>query len=82
MDSNQWVIRYLEIRPIGWNKTQFFPSSYRVHTTIWMYHMDADKASREKAWGKLHKNAMSYTEQILEAAFYKTIAVRPPTTYL
>ena len=29
--------------------------------------MDTDKSYREKARQKLHKNATSYTEQILEA---------------
>ena len=30
----------------------------------------------------MHKNAMSYIEQILEATSHKTTAVRPPTSYL
>ena len=35
----------------------------------------------EKAWQKLHKNAASSTEQVLEAKPHKTAAVRPPTTH-
>ena len=44
--------------------------------------MDADLAYREKARQELHKNAMSYTEQILEATSHKTAAVQPPTSHL
>ena len=47
-----------------------------------IHHMDADKPYREKAWRQLHKNATSYTEQILEATSQKTAAVRTPTSYL
>ena len=36
----------------------------------------------EKARRKSNKIVTSYTEQILEANFYKTAAVRPPTTHL
>ena len=35
----------------------------------------------EKAWRQLHKNAVSYVEQHLDAKTYKTAAVRPPTTH-
>ena len=63
-------------------KRRFFPSSGRVHTTVWMYHMDADKAYRDKAWRQLHKDTTSYIKQILEAASHKTAAVVPPTTHL
>ena len=41
-----------------------FSKSGRVNSTIWMHHMDADLAYREKARRKLHKNAMRYIEQI------------------
>ena len=34
---------------------------------LWRHYMDADKTHREKARRELHKNAMSYIEQILEA---------------
>ena len=47
-----------------------------------MHHMDTDKAYKEKARQELHKNAMSYIEQILEATSYKTAAVKPPTSNL
>ena len=45
---------------------RFPPSCSCIHTTIWMHHMDGNKMHREKAWWELHKNAMSYFEQILE----------------
>ena len=61
---------------------QFFPSSGRVNSTIWMHHMDADKLYREKAKRELRKNALRYIEQILEAASHKTAAVRSPTSHL
>ena len=35
----------------------------------------------EKAWRQLHKNAASNTEQVLETAPHKAVAVRPPTTH-
>ena len=44
--------------------------------------MEVNKAYREKAWQKFHQNATSYIEQILEATFHKTAAVRPPTFHL
>ena len=44
-----------------------------------MHCMDANKKYGEKAW-RLHKNAPSNIEQILEAAPHKVTAVRPPTT--
>ena len=47
-----------------------------------MHHMDTDYAHREKTWQQLHKNAMNYTEQILEAISHKTTAVWSPTTHL
>ena len=34
----------------------------------------------EKAWQQLHKNAVSNTEQVVEATSYKAAAVQPPTT--
>ena len=44
--------------------------------------MDADKTHIEKARWELHKNAMSYIEQILEATLHETAAVRPLTSHL
>ena len=35
----------------------------------------------EKAWQQLHKNTVSYIEQVLEATPHKTAAVLPPTTH-
>ena len=45
---------------------------------MWMHHIDADKVFREKARQELHKNAMSYIKQILEATSHKTTAVQTP----
>ena len=46
-----------------------------------MHLMDADKTPREKAWWELHKNGMSFIEQILEATLHETIAVQLLTSY-
>ena len=47
-----------------------------------MYHMDANKTYWEKARWELHKNALSYLEQIQEATSHETSAVRPLTSHL
>ena len=47
-----------------------------------MRQMDANKTNRKKARYELHKNAMSYLEQILKATPYETTAVQPLTSYL
>ena len=47
-----------------------------------MQHTDTEKVYREKARQELHKNAMSYIEQILEASPHETTAVRPLTSNL
>ena len=44
--------------------------------------MGVDNAYREKARPKIHKNAPSYTQQILEATSLRTATVWPPTSYL
>ena len=61
---------------------QFFPNSGHVNSTIWMHHMDADKSYREKARQELHKNATSYTEQILEATSHNTAGLWSSTSHL
>ena len=61
---------------------QFLPSSSSENSTVWMHHMDVGEKFREKATQELHKNAMSYIEQILEATSHKTTVVRPSTSYL
>ena len=53
---------------------QFFLSSCRIHTMIWMHGVHADKAHGENAWRHLHKKAMSHIEQILAATSRKTAA--------
>ena len=46
-----------------------------------MLSMDANKTYEEKSWGKLHKNAASNVEQVMEAAPNKRAAVRPVSTH-
>ena len=46
-----------------------------------MYHMDDNKTYKEKAIQKLHKNATSYIEQIMEATSHETAAVQLLTPY-
>ena len=46
-----------------------------------MHYMDANKTYEENAWQKLHKNAESNIEQIMEAAPHKAAAVWPSTTH-
>ena len=55
----------------------FLLGNSHVHTTVWMHHMDA-----EKLWRQLHKNTASCNEKIVEAAFHKSAAVRPPVSHL
>ena len=47
-----------------------------------MHHWDAKEKNVEKARWKLHKNAMCYSEQILEETTHKTAAVQPLTSHL
>ena len=65
-------------------KRDFFPSSGRVNSTVWVHHMVADKAYRKKkeARREQQKNVTSCIEQILEATSHETTIVRPPTSYL
>ena len=60
---------------------QFFSSSGRVDTAIWMHYMDANKTYREKAWRQLPKNAASNIEQVLEATPHKTAATTHHENY-
>ena len=47
-----------------------------------MHHKDADKTYREKDRRALHKNAISYIEELLKAISHETTAVRPLASYL
>ena len=47
-----------------------------------MHHKEANEMHREKARCKLHLNAKSYLEQILETTLYETTAVRPLTSHV
>ena len=60
---------------------QFFPSSGRVDTAVWMHYMDANKTCGKKTWQQIYKNAASNIEQVLEAAPNKAAGVRPLTTH-
>ena len=42
----------------------------------------ADETYREKAKQELHKNSISYIEQILETTSHETTVEQPPTSYL
>ena len=53
-----------------------------VNTTVWMYHMDANKMQGEKVRWELPMNVTSYFEQILEATPHETTAVQPLTSNL
>ena len=73
------AIGYIKVRPIQKKKKRnFFQEAALI--TLWMYHLDADKASREKAWQQLHKGATSYIKKILEVISHKKAAVHhlPP----
>ena len=59
---------------------ELLPSSSYVSSTIWLHHIDAVKAYREKAKRVLH--AMSYIEQFQEATSYEAAALQLPTSYL
>ena len=61
---------------------QLLLNSGCVSSSVWMHHMDADKTYWEKARQEVHKNAMSYIEQILEATSLETTVVWPPISYL
>ena len=50
------------------------PSGGCVDSTIWMHHVYADCAYREKAWRELPKNATSHIEQILEVTIHEATA--------
>ena len=47
-----------------------------------MHYMDANKKKNgQKAWGQLHKNAVSNMEEVTQAAPHKAAAIQPPTPY-
>ena len=71
----------MKVRPDRENEAQFFQSSGRVDTAIWMHYTDANEIHGEKALRQLHKNVASNIEQVLEATSYKAAAVRPLTIH-
>ena len=63
-------------------KQWILPSSCSVSTIVWLLHLDFTKTLGEKVRYELHKDVAGCFEQILEAAPYKTAAIRPLTSYL
>ena len=81
MDSYQYAIDYMKIRPNQQNEMPFLPGSGHINTAIWVHNMDSNKTAGEEAWRQLHKNAASNLEQVLAATPHKTPTVRPPASY-
>ena len=60
--ENYWlVISFMDVGLIKWNEIQFFPSSGRIYTTIWMYNRDADLMY----WKKLDGNCTRMLRAIM-----------------
>ena len=70
----------MEIRPNRKNEAHFLPGSSRVDTTVWIHNLDANKMAGEEARQRLHKNAGSNIEQVLEATPNKAPTIRPPAS--
>ena len=87
-DINTWIARAwtdIDRLSVIWKsdlfdriKQFFFQNGGRIYTIVLMYHLDAGKAYREKAWGQLLKDATRYVKQILEATSHKISAIRQP----
>ena len=54
----------------------------QVSTTEWCHHLDFNKVFKEKAKWKLHNDAASCSEQILEVAPHKTATILPFLSHL
>ena len=54
------------------NKTVILPSRNSVSTTVWLHLRDSRETPSKIAEQELHENAAGYSEQVLEAAPYKT----------
>ena len=52
-----------------------------VSTTVWLHHLHSNGMLGEKAWRKLHQDAMRCFQQILEASPDKTAVVWSLTSY-
>ena len=61
---------------------EILPSSSHISTNVWLHHSNFNKILQEKARWEIHKDIACCFEQKLEAAPYKTAAVRPLTTHL
>ena len=59
-------------------KRNFFLAAVVSVLLVWMHHMDADLSFGEKVWRQSHKNAASWTEQVLVATSHKVAALRTP----
>ena len=60
---------------------QFLPSSGRVDTAVWMYHLDTNKTTGEEARQQLHKNIASKIEKVLAVTLHKAPTIRPPASH-
>ena len=76
------VNNHIEIWSLLENKMGIFLSSSSVCTIVWLHHLDFNELLGEIARQELHKDAVRYLEQILEAAPDKTATVRPFTSNL
>ena len=72
----------MEIRSLGWNKTEILPSCGRISIAVRLHHLDSNKTIREKTGWDVYKDAARCIKQILEATPYKTAAVWPSTSHL
>ena len=57
---------------------EILPSCSHVSTTVWLHYLDSEETSGESA----REDAAFCLKEILEAAPYKTAAVRPRTFQL
>ena len=60
---------------------QFYPSSGRVDTAIWMHYLDTNKTAGEEARRQLHKNVASNIVQVLAATPHTVPTIRPPASH-
>ena len=72
----------MEIRSLGWNKTEILPSCGRISIAVRLHHLDSNKTIREKTGWDVYKDGARCIKQILEATPYKTAAVWPSTSHL
>ena len=76
------VVDHMEFWYLKLSKKSFLLSHGCVTTAVWVHHMEAKKMHGDKSRLELYKNALCSSEQILKAAPYKTVVVRPLTSHL